>query len=200
MKQLLANLVEWGLPGLFLAALLDGAGVPVPSGVDVLIVFLATRIPGKILMMTALSVLGSVTGNLFLFSLARRGGQMFLEKRTASKRSKRFRQWFDNYGLLTVFVAALVPLPVMPLKIFVFCSGALGVSPARFVAVFIAARIPRYLGLALLGRAMGDDALTFLKLHVWHLAGFAAALFVVLVAMVKYMDRKRGAKTVPTEA
>ena len=77
---------------------------------------------------------------------------MFLDKRTASKRSKRFREWFDHYGLLTVFVAALVPLPVMPLKMFVFCSGALGVSPSRFVAVFLAARIPRYLGLALLGQ------------------------------------------------
>ena len=121
---------------------------------------------------------------------------MFLEKRTASKRSKRFRQWFDQYGLLTVFVAALVPLPVMPLKLFVFCSGALGVSPARFLAVFIGARIPRYLGLALLGRAMGNDALTFLKVHVWQLAGFAAALFVILVMLVKFMDRRRTAAVV----
>lgn len=191
MKEVLANLVEWGMPGLFLAALLDGAGVPVPSGVDVLIVFLATRLPDQVLLMAALAVLGSVTGNLLLFAIARRGGQMFLEKRTSSPRTKRFRQWFDYYGLLTVFVAALVPLPVMPLKIFVFCSGALGVSPQRFLAVFIGARIPRYLGLAMLGQAMGNDALTFLRLHVWHLAGFAACLFVALVAIVKFMDRRR---------
>ena len=197
MKELLAGLVAWGLPGLFLAAFLDGAGVPVPSGVDVLLVFLATRMPDQVIMMAVLAVLGSVLGNLLLFAIARRGGQMFLEKRTTSKRSKRFRQWFDHYGLLTVFVAALVPLPVMPLKIFVFCSGALGVSPSKFVTVFIGARIPRYLGLAMLGRAMGNDALTFLRLHVWHLAGFAAGLFVVLVALVKYADRRRGLRNVP---
>jgi uncharacterized membrane protein YdjX (TVP38/TMEM64 family) len=122
---------------------------------------------------------------------------MFLEKRTATKRSRRFRNWFDHYGLLTVFVAALVPLPVMPLKIFVFCAGALGVPPVKFLAVFIAARIPRYLGLALLGQAMGNDALTFLKLHVWHLAGFAAMLFVVLVMLVKFMDRRRASASLP---
>ena len=196
MKEFLASLVEWGLAGLFVAALLDGAGVPVPSGVDVLIVFLATRLPEQVIMMAALAVLGSVTGNLLLFAIARRGGQMFLEKRTASKRSRRFRHWFDQYGLLTVFVAALVPLPVMPLKLFVFCSGALGVSPGRFLAVFIGARIPRYLGLALLGRAMGNDALTFLKVHAWHLAGFAAALFIMLVLLVKLMDRRRAAAVV----
>ena len=197
MKEFLAGLVEWGLPGLFFAAFLDGAGVPVPSGVDVLIVFLATHMPDQVIPMAVVAVLGSILGNLLLFGIARRGGQMFLEKRTASKRSKRFRHWFDHYGLLTVFVAALVPLPVMPLKIFVFCSGALGVSPRRFITVFVGARIPRYLGLAFLGRAMGNDALTFLRLHVWHLAGFAAGLFVVLVALVKYADRRRAVRNVP---
>jgi membrane protein DedA with SNARE-associated domain len=196
MKELLAELVNWGQTGLLVAALLDGAGVPVPSGVDVLIVFLATKLPDQVVMLAALAVLGSIIGNLFLFAIARRGGQIFLEKRTTSKRSRRFRLWFDHYGLLTVFVAALVPLPVMPLKIFVFSSGALGISPQRFVAVFLGARIPRYLGLALLGRAMGNDALTFLRLHVWHLAAFAAGLFLLLVALVKYMDRRRLRATV----
>lgn len=131
MNQFIANLVAWGLPGLFLAAFLDGAGVPVPGGVDVLVVFLATRMPDQLLGLTGMAVLGSVVGNLVLFSIARRGGQMFLEKRSSSPRSKRFRRWFDKYGLATVFVSALVPLPVMPMKLFVFCSGALGANPLR---------------------------------------------------------------------
>jgi hypothetical protein len=43
---------------------------------------------------------------------------------------------------------------------------------------------------------MGDNALTFLKLHVWHLAGFAALLFAVLMMLVKFMDRRRAAAVV----
>ena len=97
--------------------------------------------------------------------------------------------WFDRYGLSTVFVAALVPLPVMPLKIFVLSSGALGSKPIRFLLVFLAARIPRYVGLALLGRAMGNHAMDYLKHHVWHLLGFAVALLALLMIAMRYADK-----------
>lgn len=190
MTKLLATLVSWGPAGLFLAALLDGAGVPVPGGVDVLIVFLASR-TGNVLILAGLAILGSVLGNFFLFLVARRGGQVFLDRRSSSRGSKRFRAWFDHYGLLTVFISALVPLPIMPMKIFVLCSGALGAKPATFLAVFLAARIPRYLGLAILGRAMGDNALGFLRANVWYLAAFAAALTVLLIVLIKAADRRK---------
>jgi membrane protein YqaA with SNARE-associated domain len=167
----------------------------VPSGVDVLIVFMATQLPEQVFWLAAVAVLGSVAGNLLLFAVARRGGQVFLEKRTRSKRAQRFRAWFDRYGLLTVFVSALVPLPIMPMKVFVFCSGALDVNPIRFLAVFIAARIPRYAGLALLGRAMGNDAIGYIRAHVWHLAAFAAALFIVLYVLVKRFGPDSGSQT-----
>lgn len=193
MKEFLASLATWGPSGLFLAALLDGAGVPVPSGVDVLIVLVTTQLPDRWGWLAAVTVLGSVVGNLLLFALARRGGQVFLEKRTRSKRAQQFRGWFDRYGLMTVFVSALVPLPIMPMKIFVFCSGALGVSPVRFVIAFVSARIPRYVGLSLLGRAMGSDAIGFLRAHVWHLALFAALLFVLLIVLVKRLNARSAA-------
>jgi membrane protein YqaA with SNARE-associated domain len=189
MKEFLASLVSSGLSGMFLAALLDGAGVPVPGGVDVLIVYLANRMPEQLLWLTFVAVLGSVTGNLFLYSIARRGGQLFLDKRASSGRAKKFRRWFDRYGLATVFVSALVPLPIMPMKIFVFCAGALGSDPLRFVLVFVSARIPRYLGLAMMGRAMGEDALGYLRENVWYLAGFAALLLLVLMALVRLAER-----------
>jgi membrane protein DedA with SNARE-associated domain len=83
----------------------------------------------------------------------------------------------------------------MPLKIFVFSSGALGSHPVRFVLVFLAARIPRYLGLALLGRAMGADAINYLRHYVWHLLGFAVALFVVLALIMRYIDQRTATGT-----
>src|SRR5688500_19839856 len=48
--------------------------------------------------------------------ISRRGGEWYLRKRGSNPRSQRFRRWFDKYGLLTVFISALVPLPVMPMK------------------------------------------------------------------------------------
>ena len=190
MKDLLTSLVAWGSPGLFLLAMLDGAGLPVPGGVDVLVTYLASVSPDQALWLALLAVLGSLVGNFVLFLIARRGGQAFLDKRSASKRSRRFRHWFDKYGLLTVYVSALVPLPVMPMKIFVLSAGALGSRPLRFLVVFLAARIPRYVGLALLGSAMGADAMLYVRSHVWHLLAFAVTLFVVLALVVRHANAR----------
>jgi membrane protein DedA with SNARE-associated domain len=195
MKEFLASLIAWGTPGLFIAAFLDGAGLPIPGGVDVLVMYLASQSPDEAVWLAFVAVFGSVIGNFLLFLIARRGGQAFLEKRSSSRRSRKFRHWFDTYGLLTVFVSALVPLPVMPMKIFVLSAGALGSSPLRFLTVFLSARIPRYVGLAILGRAMGNNALSYLKSHVWHLVGFAAALFVVLAIIVHYIDSRSRSST-----
>src|SRR3954447_20357853 len=191
MKNLLATLVSWGAAGLFFAALLDGAGLTIPGGVDVLVVYLAANRPNEILFLAALAVLGSTIGNTILFSIARKGGELFLDKRSAPRASRKFRQWFEHYGLLTVFISALVPLPVMPMKIFVFCSGALGIPVRQFLIAFLGARIPRYLALAYLGSLMGHDALTYLRAHVWHLALFATGMFFVLWLMIRYVDQKR---------
>src|SRR4051812_41440702 len=117
MKKLIATLLAWGPWGLFLAAVLDGAGVPVPGGVDVLLVYLSTRMPSAFLWLALITVAGSFAGNLFLFFLARRGGELLLDQRTSSAGAKRFRRWFGHYGLLTVFISALIPLPIMPMKI-----------------------------------------------------------------------------------
>jgi membrane protein YqaA with SNARE-associated domain len=191
MKELLETLIEWGVTGVFVAALLDGAGVPVPSGVDVLLVLLAKQLPDKAASLAAMAVVGSTLGNLFLFWLARRGGQKYLDKKSAGKRSRRFRAWFDRYGLLTVFVSALVPLPIMPMKIFVLCAGALGSTVRAFLMSFVGARIARYAGLAYLGQSMGEDAIGYLRQNAWYLAAFAAALFLVLYLLIRFADRRQ---------
>jgi membrane protein YqaA with SNARE-associated domain len=191
MKALLDTLVALGPAGVLFAAILDGAGLPIPGGVDALVVFLAARGPDQAWMFAAIAVLGSVLGNLFLFGLARRGGEYYLRKRGSNPRSQRFRRWFDKYGLLTVYTSALVPLPVMPMKIFVLSAGALGSPPLKFVAVFIAGRIPRYFGLAYLGMEMRDHAMDYLRSHALHLTAVAVGLFLFLMLLVKLADRRR---------
>jgi membrane protein YqaA with SNARE-associated domain len=191
MKALLDWLIALGPVGVLLAAILDGAGLPIPGGVDALVIFLAARTPGSAWMFATMAVVGSVIGNLFLFSLARRGGEIYLRKRSSHPRSQRFRHWFEKYGLLTVFTSALVPLPIMPMKIFVLSAGALGSPPLKFVAVFIAGRIPRYFALAYLGMRMRDNALDYLKAHVLHLTAIALGLFLFLMLLIKMADKRR---------
>lgn len=191
MKALLASLIAMGPTGLFLLAVLDGAGLPVPGGVDVLVVLLTSKNPDNPYQLAAVAVVGSVIGNLILFSIARKGGQLYLENRTATGGGARFRKWFHHYGLLTVFISAMVPLPVMPMKAFVLCAGALGGGVTAFVAVFLLARVLRYSALAYLGSQMGDQAVLYLRHNVWNLVAFAAGLFLVLYLVVKTADRIR---------
>ena len=149
------------------------------GGVDALLVLLVAVNHDIAYLCAALATVGSLAGSLILFYIARRGGQAFLDKYTSGGRGARVRAWFQRYGLLTIFIPALIPIP-LPLKIPVLSAGALKVRPLTFVAVFLAARIPRYAALAYLGMQLGKETLPYLKAHVWHLTGIAVALFVIL--------------------
>jgi membrane protein YqaA with SNARE-associated domain len=191
MRQFAAALISFGLPGLFFFAIIDGAGVPMPGGLDVLVVFLAIQRHHGVPLLTLTAVAGSLIGNAVLFSIARKGGELYLDKRTQSGAAARFRHWFHHYGLLTVFIAALVPLPIMPMKIFVLSAGALGSTFIGFLATLFIARLLRYFGLAWLGEQMGEEAIPYLRQHLWQLTAAAIVLFFILYLMVKIADRLR---------
>lgn len=155
-----------------------------------LVVLLAVADPGRAWIGTLAAIAGSVIGNYILFAIARRGGRAYLDARTQTGRAAKFREWFQRYGLLTVFIPAVLPIP-LPLKVFVLSAGALGVSPVVFLAVICGARLLRYGGLAWLGAQVGEESLDYLKDHAWHLLGFAALLFAVLYLMVRAAERRR---------
>jgi membrane protein DedA with SNARE-associated domain len=66
----------------------------------------------------------------------------------------------------------------------------MGVSRTRFLLVLLAARVPRYFGLAYLGAQLGENSLAWVKSHVWHWVAFAVVLFILLYAMIRFSDRK----------
>ena len=186
------TLLGWGPWGILLLAVLDSAGIPAVEGVDALLVLMGAANPRMGYLSAGLAVAGSVVGSLFLYYIARKGGEAYLDEKTQSGRAKKFRIWFQHYGALTIFIPALVPIP-LPLKIFVISAGALGMNRLHFVLVILAARIPRYFGLAYLGAQLGDQPLHYLKAHVFQLLGLSVALFLFLLFLVKLKDRMRHA-------
>jgi membrane protein YqaA with SNARE-associated domain len=184
-KKLAQTLIAWGPLGVLILAAIDSAGLPLPGGVDALLLTVSVLEPEKAYWSALLAVIGSLGGSLFLYWLARKGGQVYLEKRTQSARARRFREWFGRYGLITVFVPAFLPIP-LPMKAFVLSAGALGVRPLTFALVVLAARIPRYLGLAWLGRQLGENSEAWLKQHAWHISLFALVLTAALFLIVKF--------------
>jgi uncharacterized membrane protein YdjX (TVP38/TMEM64 family) len=186
-KRFVNALIAWGPLGVFLLSVIDSSSIPVPGGVDALVLLFGYS-------SAAAAVAGSLIGGFVLFMVARRGGEAYFERHAQSPRGARMKRWFVKYGLLTVFIPALIPLPILPYKIFAIAAGAFQVSPLRYMAVLTVARILRYFSLAWLGTRLGNDKnakLSYLGHHVWYLVAFAAGLFLVLYLSVKFVERRR---------
>lgn len=188
LRSIANTLVTWGPWGILLLALIDSAGIPAVEMVDVLLVATAAADPRAGYWSAVLATLGSAAGCLILFYIGRKGGEAYLDRKTQTGRGRKLRCWFDRYGLLTVFIPALVPAP-LPMKIFVLCAGALGMPPWRFLLVVLAARIPRYFGEAYLGAQVGEHSFAYIREHTWELLGVAAGLFVFLYLLIKLTER-----------
>jgi membrane protein YqaA with SNARE-associated domain len=187
-RAFVAKLIALGPLGVFLLAFFDSLGVPLPGGVDTLLVVVSNQRPEWAYWCAGLATLGSLLGSMALFLLARKGGQKYLEKVTIGNRGQRFRRWFGRYGLVTVFVPAISVIP-MPLKAFVACAGVLGIRPQAFALTILAARVPRYLFLAWLGREMGDNTLTWIRAHTLQFALGLGAVALVLFLLLRLADR-----------
>ncbi len=171
-----------------LLALIDSAGVPIPLGVDLLLIALAVANPRSAYLSASLATVGSVLGCLILFYLARKGGERFLYRHVKQGKARILTQWFQRYGLTTVFVTALSPAP-MPTKLFIICAGASGVRVAPFVLVVLAARSVRYFVLVYLGVLFGADAGAWVKAHAWYIAAATLGLFVAAAVAGKVAGR-----------
>ena len=191
MQTLFDLLVTIGPIGVFAISVLDSAGIPLPMGVDALLLTIAVMAPGKAYMAAALAILGSVAGNAILFYLARRGGAAYLKKHTGSPRGQRLMAWFRQYGLISVFIPAVVPIIPLPLKVFVLAAGAAGVSFRAFLATIVAGRIPRFFALAYLGLQVGENSMDWLEDHAAHLSFIAVGMLVALFGLAKFVDHRR---------
>jgi membrane protein DedA with SNARE-associated domain len=194
LTKISAALIAYGIPGVFLLSLLDSLGIPLPAAVDLILLDVgvhSTHNPQKAYLMALMAVIGSLTGNLALFQAARHGRRLFGKSEPSPGERRRFQDWFRRYGLLTVFVPAVVPFVPLPLKVFVISAGALHVPFRKFLAVILAARVIRYFGMAWLALQLGADAHEFLVHNAWRLVGGALACALVMYLLMNWNERRQ---------
>jgi membrane protein YqaA with SNARE-associated domain len=189
MKHFGQLLVSWGPLGVLVLSFVESLGIPNPGGTDALLLLVAIERPDAAILCAILATAGSLLGSAVFYEIVRKGGDKFLLRYTLSGRGQRFRAWVQRYGMVTVFISALLPIPFLPLKVFCAFACAMGVSRVRFMLVLAAARIPRYAGLAYLGAQLGENSSAWIKGHTWHMGALAVALFAALYGLLKWNDR-----------
>jgi membrane protein YqaA with SNARE-associated domain len=156
------HIVPLGAPGLFLLALIDSGGLPIPQGVDVLLFAQTTAHPGAALLYASLATLGSLAGCLFLYYVSRAAGHAALARRTSPERIDAMRRQFEKYEALTLVLPTMIPLP-LPMKLFIIAAGVFQVRLPHFIGAILFARTVRFFGIAFLARSYGDQAWTYVR-------------------------------------
>lgn len=197
----MTRVVEWiqgfalslGGPGLFLIAFLDSSFLSFPEVNDLLIIWLTTQHPERMPYYALMTTLGSISGCLALYTLARKGGEAFLRKRFHERHIDRAMDLFQRYGLLAVLIPSILPPPA-PFKIFVLAAGVARVKLTHFITAIAIGRGVRYFGEGLLAVWYGEAAAAFLRENARPIAiAIASACFVGGLAYIIW-QRRRGAR------
>jgi membrane protein YqaA with SNARE-associated domain len=182
------TLLAFGLPGLFLFALVDSAGLPLPGGVDIVLMLLSWQQPALFVVIACVAAAGSTVGCLVLYRVGRTGGEMALRRLDPEKRRWVTKKVLEN-DTLAMMVAVLAP-PPLPTKVFMLVAGAVRMPVPRFVAAVFAGRMIRFGGEAYLAVRLGDQALETLQRY-YPLVGAVLAGAVVVYLTVKWLRRRR---------
>ena len=181
-----ATLGPWGL---FLVALGDSAFIPLPQGVDALLIAQSIAAPSTAWLAAALAVAGSLIGSLMLYYIAFRGGRAMLAKRVSEKGMERLEQLTQDYGAAVLIPPMMLPLP-LPTKIFVIAGGVFQMRLSQFIAATVFGRTIRYGGEAALALKYGDETTAFLKQNVWMAVAIGVALVLVFLAIDRWSSRR----------
>jgi membrane protein YqaA with SNARE-associated domain len=174
--------------GLLLSAFIDSSFVPLPLVTDVLLMELSSRHPVRMPYYAAMAALGSLAGCIWIYWLARKGGQAYYRK-SQGHPPGRIRALIQEYPMASVFLPAVAPFPV-PFKPFVIAQGVFQVPFATFVVGTLFGRGSLFFIEAFLGARYGVAAKHFLVDQKWASIALAVGL-VLLFFLVRRLQALR---------
>lgn len=181
LKLLFAGLGGFGI---FLSAFVDSSFIPLPLVSDLLLMELSSRYPLCMPYYAAMAALGSLGGCIWIYWLARKGGQAYYQ-RTQGQASGRIRTLTKAHPLASVFFPAVAPFPV-PFKPFVIAQGVFQVPFGIFVAGTLAGRGLLFFFEGFLGARYGEMAKQFLVKEKWPFVLVIAGLALIFL-MIRRM-------------
>jgi len=180
-------LISFGPFGLLAIAFLDSVLVPIPGGVDAMLMVLATARPSWMLIYVVSAIVGSTVGCIVLYLVSRRAGHRALARFSESKQ-KRVKDLIDRYDVLSVLVASVLP-PPFPFKLFVVSAGVFRLNLLRFTIAIAAGRTFRYLLLGYLAARYGEHAKEILA-HYYPSIGIGLAILLIVFFVARNLMRR----------
>lgn len=182
----IATLGPWGL---LLVSFGDSAFVPIPQGVDALLITQVIAAPSTAWLAAGIAVFGSVTGSLILYYLARRGGRAMLLKRVSPAGLDRLEAVTQQYGAAAIIPPMMIPLP-LPTKLFVIAAGVFQMRIVPFILAATLGRSIRYGGEAALALKYGAGTPQLLRDNVWAAAGLGLLLVALFFAVNRWSSKR----------
>jgi membrane protein YqaA with SNARE-associated domain len=176
-----------GSLSLFGLSFLDSTLLPLPSLNDLLLIDLCIQSPLRMPYYATLATIGSLTGSVLLYFLARKGEEVAFHKKAGSQ-APQIHHWMERNGFVTLTIAALLPPPT-PFKLFVLAAGALGMPFRSFLAAMSIARTFRFFAEGYLAVRYGAEATRFLVDHSVAFAISTVAFVLVFYWFVRIVMR-----------
>jgi len=173
---------------LLLIALFDSSFLSFPEVNDILIITLSIKNPHKMPYYCGMTTLGSILGCLLLYSVGRKGGELFLRRKFAEHRLQAVSRWYSKYGIFTVMVPSILPPPT-PFKIFVLFAGAFKTRLSKFIFAVTVGRGFRYFFEGYLAVRYGARAKDYMHQNYPYVA-LAVGLTIVFGFLVFYFVRR----------
>ncbi len=192
----LQPIVVWlgsiGGVGLLIVGFLDSSFLPLPVINDLLVVELSIHNPGRMPYYAVMATVGSVLGCVFLYFIARKGGEVVFRER-AGARAEKIRRWVERNGFLSILVTSLLPPPT-PFKIFVLAGAVFKVPLKSFIAALLIARSLRYFLVGFLAVKYGEAATTYMLNHKFIVAGSTLAAVGSVYFALRFFFRAEAVK------
>ncbi len=166
--------------GLLASAFVDSSFLPLPLVTDVFLMEMSSRHPVRMPYYAMMAALGSLAGCIWIYWLARKGGQAYYRK-TQGHAPGKIRSFIEKYPMACVFLPAVAPFPV-PFKPFVIAQGVFQVPFLTFVIGTLAGRGLLFFCEGFLGARYGATAKEFLVNQKW--ASFALAMGLVVIFLL----------------
>ena len=176
--------------GLFVATFLDSSVLTLPFIADALVIDLSAQRPARMPYYCAMAALGSLAGCIWIYLLAKKGGEAYFHRHRGSHKVK---GWVQSHAFLSVFVPGILP-PPFPFKIFVLAEGVFQVPLRTFVLALLLGRALRYFIEGILAVRYGNVTLLFLSSHKMAF-GLSVVGIVVLLYLVGRLLLPKGSAT-----